>query len=390
MKRLITPDAIDSNPRQDRLFPQDNFGLRRSRCGVGAYVCPVEQARRSVPRCVGVGTLLGYMLASFCGGPASVEAAEDSVFPVPAGVVAAVSPTVFPYEAVRVELRWRNESHAMLRNLVGPPSMYVYPDSYRRPMDQKPIQIWQRYLPDGSGELAHLLVSRVESARTKIVALAPGEQIVWATPVAGHWAGDKLMNALFDQPGPTELRMHWVFNRSDDLASRIVVDKDPVVIKVMEAREGGPEFACVDVLRREPLLVEALHNIWRAPDPSLVPRLNELLDLAGATAYADYARFALARHHGGSIVALLERRVDREAALAALALLKAVETHKFVYGPEALRWERMVAFSLRDDEAQHQASALMDRLFPRDRTRICDFAGRTTDAGWRRDDPLQP
>lgn len=224
-----------------------------------------------------------------------------------------VSAPPYPYQAVR--LRWRVENQgrfsleprvwsdrwfedlkALVGSSAGAGSQYrlvVFRDGAGR--GQSEARPWE--LNNGAG-----------------LPLAPGESLATTAALAARWTNNagllQIASPVFPRPGMYHADARYLLDPPSQTHLTLSAQID-----VRQPR-GREALACETVERDVPLRDALLSPIGQPP-LDVVPKLRDFLAEYGDTSYANYARFALARHHLGGSGDQLRRNEHQLTALLA-------------------------------------------------------------------------
>lgn len=196
----------------------------------------------------------------------------------------------FPFQAVRVRWRVVNDGTAPLLRCAPPDALFQSPMVLRehesQPIHAERAMVWidsaYRNTPNTTAR---------ERQNGVGYALLPGECSSGSGALAAVWTRNnkpaRVGDPLFAAPGRYRISVVLPRPRQDFPSLAVMVE-------VLEPK-GAEKHAC-DALERDHKLRSALMSPIDVPGFSLAPRLEKFIDEYGQTSYADYARFALARH----------------------------------------------------------------------------------------------
>jgi len=164
------------------------------------------------------------------------------------------------------------------------------------------------------------------------LSLEPGQQSTICYSFAGEWAAPDAAASLFPEPGTYSFRLY---------------DDDELRVGVREPQ--ADDKLIVDQLRADPELAAEMMESIGFPSQEMLRPLARLAKLYPESSYANYARFAMARHYalaqgGGQL-----RDVPEDRRVSASVFLSEIEG-PFAYAPEALILHHRVLESLGRDE----------------------------------------
>lgn len=201
-----------------------------------------------------------------------------------------VSAPPYPYQAVRVQWRVVNDRGVPLLRCAPPDALFESPsvlrEHERRPVRAHGAMVWidspYRNTPN----------TTTRERRNGIgYPLLPGECSSGSGSLAATWARNnkplRVGDPVFTVPGRYRISVTLSHPRQERPSLAIEVE-------VLEP-QGAEKQAC-DALEDDRVLRSALMSPVDVPGFSLAPRLRRFIDQYGKTSYADYARFALARH----------------------------------------------------------------------------------------------
>lgn len=214
-----------------------------------------------------------------------------------------------------------------------------------------------------------------ESApRTQLVPLVlpPHSQSTIRYSFAAEWLGADAAVPLFPEAGTYSFRLYY----DDELQ---IVVREPV----------GDDKLIVDQLRADPDLAAAMMSPIGRPPDEMLRSLERLVKLYPESTYADYARFALARHYANPPGAGSLRNVSDDRKIYVGELLKRIDA-SFAYAPDALVLLHRVSKSRGQDARAERVMATLQSDFP-DATEFLDYlASQLSDEEWIAENPRAP
>ena len=209
--------------------------------------------------------------------------------------------------------------------------------------------------------------------RTELVPLSlePGTQSTIRHSFAADWLGDEGA-VLFPEAGTYSFKLYY----DDEL--RIVV-REP----------EGDDKVILDQLRGNPELATKMMSPVTTPPEEMLRSLERIVMLYPESSYADYARYALARHYAHAPGGRGLRAVSDDHKIAVSELLKGIDA-SFAYAPDALVLLHRVLKSQGRDDAAADVMAKMQEICP-DANEYLDYlADQLSDEQWIEQNPRRP
>lgn len=211
-------------------------------------------------------------------------------------------------------------------------------------------------------------------SRTQLVPLSlePGTQSTVRFAFAAEWLATDAAASLFPEAGTYSFKLYY----DDEL--RIVVQAP-----------RGDDKVILDQLRADPDLAAVMLSPINLPPEETLRSLERIVKLYSESSYADYARFALARHYAGPTLGGDLRNVSDDRQISISQLLKGIDA-SFAYAPEALVLLHRVLESRGQEERAERVMATLRNEFL-DSTDFLDYLARQlSDEEWIEQNPRAP
>jgi hypothetical protein len=281
-----------------------------------------------------------------------------------------VGPTPCAFQAVRLRLTLRNVSSQKLR--------YVPIDNFTtvfviRKAGQEEVTCSP--LVFESDELLGVTARADRNGRTRLF-LDPGEQTSVSFAIALHSSKTppdhrNQDTPIFSEAGGYKLRCRYLINEQ----KRTYIDA-AVSIKVQEPPES--DLKLLARIRQNGTLLRSMLLPIDRPSKQDMENLRDIVEKHGSSSYADYARFAIARHHlrGGPF---RRQAAPDEEEMKAVETLRVLAARDFAYRPNAI-----VTLFTADATSRTKLGALLRSRFRDDLIWLEQVAPSLDEVEWAR------